>query len=56
MNIIVKFVDIDSTEEVVNLFEVEFEEPRYLSVNESEECENGDGVGVYDTLLESDIL
>ena len=54
--LLVKFVDIDSTEEVVNLFEVELQKPRNLSAHESEECEHGEGVGVYATLLQSDTL
>jgi hypothetical protein len=29
------------------------EKPRKLSVHESEECEDGEGVGVYSTLLQS---
>ena len=49
--LLVKFVDIDSTEEVVSLFEVELQKPRNLSASESEECEHGEGVGVYTTLL-----
>ncbi len=31
--LLVKFVDIDSTEEVVNLFEVELEKPRNLNTH-----------------------
>ena len=54
--LLVKFVDVDSVEEVVGLFEVELQKPRNLSVHESEECEYGQGVGVYDTLLQSDTL
>ena len=46
----VKFLDIDS-EEVVSLFEVDLQIPRNPSVHESEECEDGEGVGVYSTLL-----
>jgi hypothetical protein len=42
---------IDSTEEVVNLFEVKLEKPRNLSVSESEERGPGEGVSVYSTLL-----
>ena len=38
--LLVKFLYIDSTEEVVSLFEVELLKPRNLSVHESEECEN----------------
>ena len=45
---------IDSVEEVVSLFEVEVQKPRNLNVNESEECEHREGVGVYPTLLQSD--
>ena len=41
-----KFVDIDSTEEVVRLFEVELQKPRNLSTHESEECEYGEVVGL----------
>ena len=41
--LLVKFLYIDSTEEVVNLSEVDLEKPRNLSVNESEECEDGEG-------------
>ena len=37
---LVKFLDIDSTEEVVILFEVELQKPRNLSVHESEEYEH----------------
>ena len=51
MNIILY---IDSPEEVVNLFEVELQKPRNLSAHASEECEHGEGVGVYATLLQSD--
>ena len=54
--LLVKFVDIDSVEEVVILFEVEIQKQRNLSVHESEECDHGEGVGVYDTLLQSDTL
>ncbi len=43
--LLVKFVDIDPTEEVVSLFEVELQKPRNLSAHESEECEEGEGVG-----------
>ena len=35
----------------VNLFEVELQKPRNLSTYESEECEHGEGVGVYTVLL-----
>jgi hypothetical protein len=48
--------DIDSAEEVVSLFEVELYEPRNLSAHESEECDNGKGVGVYFALLQSDTI
>jgi hypothetical protein len=41
---------IDSSEEVVILFEVELQKPRNLSASESEGCGNGEGVGVYATL------
>ncbi len=54
--LLVKFLYIDSTEEVVSLFEMEFQKPRSLSAHESEECEDGEGVGVYPTLLQSDSL
>ena len=54
--LLVKFLYIDSTEEVVCVFEVELQKPRNLSVHESEECEPGEGVVVYDTLLQSDTL
>ncbi len=56
--LLVKFLYIDSTEEVVSLFEVEFQKPRNLSVHtsESEERAHGEGVGVYATLLQSDTL
>ena len=47
---------IDSTEEVVILFEVELQKPRTLSASESEERRHGEGVGVYATLLQSDTL
>ena len=47
---------IDSTEEVVTLFEVELQKPRNLKTHESEECEYGVGVGVYTTLLQSDTV
>ena len=53
---LVKFVDIDSTEEVVIFFEVDLQRPKNLSVYESEECEYGEGVVVYATLLQSDTL
>jgi hypothetical protein len=46
----------DSTEEVVILFEVELQKTRNLSTHESEECEHGEGVCVYATLLQSDTL
>ena len=36
--LLVKFLDIDSTEEVVSLFEVELQKPRNLSAHE---CEDG---------------
>ena len=54
--LLVKFLYIDSAEEVVSLFEVELQKPRNLSAHESEECEHGEGVGVYATLLQSDTL
>jgi hypothetical protein len=38
---------IDSNEEVVSLFQVEFQKPRNLSVIESEESGYGVGVRVY---------
>ena len=41
---------IDSAEEVVSLFEV-VQKPRNLSAHESEECEHGEGVGAYTTLM-----
>ena len=47
---------IDSTEEVVRLFEVELQKPRNLSTHESEECEYGEGGCVYATLMVSDTL
>ena len=37
----VKFVDIDSTEEVVILFEVELQKPRDMCAHENEECDHG---------------
>ncbi len=40
----------------VSLFEVEFQKPRHLSASESEKLGNGEGVGVYDTLIQSDTL
>ncbi len=43
--------NIDSTEEVVVLFDVELQKPRNLSTSESEECGHGEGVGMYVTLL-----
>ena len=52
----VQFVTIDSTEEIVRFFEVDLQKPRNLSVHESGECEDGEGVGVYPTLLKSDTL
>ena len=54
--LLVKFVDIDSTEEVVDLIEIDLQKPRNLSAHESEECEHGEGVGVYATLLQSDTV
>jgi hypothetical protein len=48
--LLVMLLYIDSTEEVVSLFEVEIQKPRNHSVYESEECEDGEGVGVYGTL------
>ena len=42
---------LDSTEGVVSLFEVEMQKPRNLSVHESDQCEHGEGVGVYTTLM-----
>ena len=51
--LLVKFVDIDSAEEVASLFEVELQKPRNLSAHDSEECEDEEGVGVYPTLLQS---
>jgi hypothetical protein len=56
--LLVKFVDIDSSEEVVSLFvfEVDLQKTRNLSTHESEECDHGEGVGVYVTLLWSDTL
>ena len=40
----------------ISLFEVDLQKPRNLNEHESEECEDGEGVGVYPTLLESDKL
>ena len=40
--LLVKFVDIDSTDEVASLFEVDLQKPRNLSAHESEECEHGE--------------
>ena len=37
-----------------SLFEVELQKPRNLSSHESEECDHGEGVGVYTTLRQSD--
>ena len=51
--LLVKFVVIDSVEEVVNLFEVELQKPRNLSAHESGQCEHGEGVGVYASLMQS---
>ena len=45
--ILLKILYIDSTEDVVSLFEVELQKPRNLSAHESEECDHGEGVGVY---------
>ncbi len=47
---------IDSTEEVVSLFEVEVQKPRNLNTSESEDRGDGEGVGVYPNPLESDTL
>ena len=44
-------LEIDSHEEVVILFEVELQKPRNLCAHESEECEHGEGVDVYTTLM-----
>ena len=49
--LLVKFVSIYSDEEFVSLFEVEIQKPRNLSVHESGECEDGEGVCVYPTLM-----
>ena len=46
----------DSTEEVVRLLKVDLQKPRNLNSHESEECEYGEGVDVYDTLLKSDTV
>ncbi len=48
--ILLKFLYIDSTEEVVNLYEVEVQKRRNLSVHESEESDHGEGVGVMSRL------
>ena len=56
LSIIQLLLYIDSAEEVVSLFEVELQKPRNLSAHESEECEHGEGVGVYATLLQSDTV
>ena len=53
---LLKSLYIDSTEEVVSLFGVALQKPRNLSAHESEEYEDGEGVGVYDTLFQSDTL
>ena len=50
------FLYIDSTEEVVSLFEVDLQKPRNLRSHESDECEYGEGVGVYVSLFQSDTL
>ena len=42
----IEFVDIDSTEEVVSLFEMQLQKTKNLSAHESEECEHGEVVGV----------
>ena len=42
------FLHVDSTDEVVNFFEVDLEKLRNLKTHESEECEDGKGVFVYD--------
>jgi hypothetical protein len=47
LSIIQLLLNIDSTEEVVRLFEVEIQKPRNLSGSESEERGYGEGVGVY---------
>ena len=54
--LLVKFLYIDSAEEVVSLFDVELQKPRNLSAHESEKCEHGKGVGVHATLLQSDTV
>jgi hypothetical protein len=54
--LLVKFVDVDSSEECISLLEIELQKPRNLSPHESEESEHGEGVGVYDTLLQSDTV
>ncbi len=53
--LLVNFVDIDSTEEVVSLFELDLQKPRNLSTHEREEREHGEGRDVYATVLQSDI-
>ena len=47
---------IDSTEEVVRLFVVELQKPRNLCAHESEECDQGEGLGVCVTLLQTGTL
>jgi hypothetical protein len=47
---------IGSTEEVVSLFEIEFQKPRNLSESESEECGSGEGVCVFASLMKSDTV
>ena len=46
LRIIQLLPNIDSTEEVLSLFEVEVQKPIDLSASESEECGYGEGVGV----------
>ncbi len=56
MIIIQLLLYIGSTEEVVSLFEVEFQKPRNLSESESEECGSGEGVCVFASLMKSDTV
>ena len=54
--LLVKFLYINSVEEVVSLFQVDLQKSRNLSAHEREECEHGKGGGVYATLLQSDTV
>ncbi len=45
------FLYIDSSEEVVSLFEVELQKPRNLSASDREEIGNGEGRDVFPKVL-----